>query len=301
MRPATASEPTSPGRSGALRHHRLVLVGLLVIGAARSLASVETADRTTVDPGSIVRWHGSGTQTCALGDEQWTAVDDTCWYPIDLLTAEGPLTLRRTRAGSIERTTVVVRPYPYPVQRLTVGREMVHPPEDQLERIDLEAQRVEALWRLSGGPKFTFPLAPPLKQPPEARSFGSRRILNDEPRSPHSGVDFSCAAGTPVFAVADGVVVLADEHYFAGKCVYIDHGDQLVSMYFHLSKISVSEGDAVIAGDPVGAVGASGRVTGAHLHFGLRWHGARIDPRVLLGPRSDIATIGDEPGPDPSP
>jgi murein DD-endopeptidase MepM/ murein hydrolase activator NlpD len=128
---------------------------------------------------------------------------------------------------------------------------------------------------------------------PEARSFGSRRILNDEPRSPHSGVDFSGATGTPVFAVADGLVVLADEHYFAGKSIYIDHGDQLVSMYFHLSEISVSEGDAVLSGTSIGAVGATGRVTGTHLHFGLRWHGSRIDPRVLLGPSSKITTIGE--------
>lgn len=293
MSPATAPMSPSRGTSGAVRLLSLVPIALFVLGAARSLSSVETVDLTVVDPGSIVRWRGSGSQSCSLGDEEWTATDDTCWYPIDLLTGEGPLVLSRTINGATERTTVYVSPYPYPVQKLTVDQQMVHPPEDQLERIELEAERVTELWRLSSPSKFTLPLAPPLRHLPKARSFGSRRILNDEPRSPHSGVDFTCAAGTPVFAVADGTVALADEHYFSGKSVYIDHGDELVSMYFHLSEISVSDGDVVTSGETIGTVGATGRATGAHLHFGVRWHGARIDPLVLMGPPSEIATIRD--------
>jgi murein DD-endopeptidase MepM/ murein hydrolase activator NlpD len=199
--------------------------------------------------------------------------------------------VRRTRAGAVEQATVRVRAYPYPEQRLTVEREMVHPPEEQVERIRLEAQRIAALWQQPGRPKFSLPLDPPLRPLPEARGFGARRILNNEPRSPHSGVDYASPTGTPVLAVADGIVVLAEEHYFAGKSIYIDHGDELLSMYFHLSETWVAAGDAVIAGDTIGAVGATGRVTGAHLHFGIRWHGARIDPRTLLGSPSEITTI----------
>jgi murein DD-endopeptidase MepM/ murein hydrolase activator NlpD len=270
-----------------------VLVALLTAVVPRSLSAAEPVGQLTVHPGGVVRWHGSGSWTCGLDGEEWPAIDDTCWYPIDILADEGPLTLRRTRGDATERTTVHVGPYPYPEQMLTVDPEMVRPPETQLERIRLETERVGALWNRPGPARFTLPLAPPLRPLPEARSFGSRRILNDEPRSPHSGVDFSGATGTPVFAVADGLVVLADEHYFAGKSIYIDHGDQLVSMYFHLSEISVSEGDAVLSGTSIGAVGATGRVTGTHLHFGLRWHGSRIDPRVLLGPSSKITTIGE--------
>ncbi len=89
--------------------------------------------------------------------------------------------------------------------------------------------------------------------------------------------------GTPVLAVADGRVVLAEEHYFAGKSVYVDHGGGLLSMSFHLSEILVEEGSEVKRGQPLGEVGATGRVTGPHLHFGLRWHGARVDPERLIG------------------
>jgi hypothetical protein len=270
-----------------------VMVALLAVGVPRPLQSVEPVDRLTVEPGAVVRWHGTGSRTCSLGGDEWPAIDDTCWYPIDILAVEGPLVLRRTRGGATELTTVRVGAYPYPEQRLTVDREMVHPPEAQLERIRLEGQRVGALWHRPGPPRFTLPLSPPLMPLPEARSFGSRRILNDQPRSPHSGVDFSSATGTPVFAAGDGLVVLADEHYFAGKSIYLDHGDQLVSMYFHLSEILVSEGDVVVSGTAIGAVGATGRATGSHLHFGIRWHGARIDPRVVLGPSSRITTIGE--------
>jgi murein DD-endopeptidase MepM/ murein hydrolase activator NlpD len=279
--------------AGVFKPTTSVLVALFTAFVPRSLPAAEPVDRPTVDPGGVVRWQGGGSQTCGLGGEEWSAIDDLCWYPIDILADEGPLTLHRTRGGATEQTTVLVGPYPYPEQTRTVDPEMVHPPEAELERIRAEAQRVGSLWHRPGPPKFDLPLAPPLRPLPEARSFGSRRILNDEPRSPHSGVDFSVATGTPVFAVADGLVVLAAEHYFAGKSVYIDHGDQLVSMYFHLSEISVSEGDAVLSGTSIGAVGATGRVTGAHLHFGVRWHGARIDPRLLLGPPSAISTIED--------
>jgi hypothetical protein len=293
MFPDRASGPTSPGWSAGLRPAFLALFVLLAVAISRPLLSAEPVDPLAVDPGTLVRWPGHGSHSCFIGEDEWPAIDDTCWYPIDILTADGPLVLGRIRDGATEHTTVHVAPYPYPEQRLTVDPEMVHPPDDQLERIRMEAERVAALWHRPGPPRFTLPLTPPLRPLPDGRSFGSRRVLNDEPRSPHSGVDFSCVTGTPVFGVADGIVVLADEHYFAGKSIYVDHGDQLVSMYFHLSEISVAEGDAVTAGDTIGAVGATGRATGAHLHFGIRWHGARIDPRVLLGSPSKITTIGE--------
>ena len=288
---ATIPVLTMPGWSGIVRSPCPLLVALLAIGFSRPLHPVETFGQPAVDPGGIVRWHGDGTATCSLGGNTWPAIDGTCWYPIDISTAEGPLIVRRTRNGTREQTTVHIAPYPYPEQRLTVDREMVHPPEDQLERIQREAERVATLWHRARPPECDLPLAPPLTPLPEARSFGSRRILNDEPRNPHSGVDFSCATGTPVLAVADGTVAIAEEHYFAGKSVYIDHGDELITMYFHLSEISVSEGDSIVAGQTIGAVGATGRVTGAHLHFGIRWHGARIDPRLLLGSSPAITTI----------
>jgi murein DD-endopeptidase MepM/ murein hydrolase activator NlpD len=92
-------------------------------------------------------------------------------------------------------------------------------------------------------------------------------------------------------ASARGTVVLAEEHYFAGKSVFIDHGDGLITMYFHLDRLLVEKGDTVARGQRIGTVGSSGRATGPHLHFGVRWRGARIDPLLLLGP------IGNLPSP----
>jgi murein DD-endopeptidase MepM/ murein hydrolase activator NlpD len=168
---------------------------------------------------------------------------------------------------------------------------MVTPPEAELERIRREAKIVSTLWHRKGPTRFQLPLAPPLNPLPEARSFGSRRVFNGEPRNPHSGVDYSAAIGTPVLAAAAGKVVVADDHYFGGNSVYLDHGDELITMYFHLAEISVSSGDDVEPGDVIGSAGATGRVTGPHLHFGVRWHGARIDPTLLLIDPRDVPAI----------
>ncbi len=107
-------------------------------------------------------------------------------------------------------------------------------------------------------------------------------MFNGQPRSPHGGADFKAKPGTLVRAAADGRVVVAEDQYFPGRAVFIDHGDGLISMSFHFSEILVKEGDEVKRGDPIGRVGATGRVTGPHLHFALRWHGARVDPAILL-------------------
>jgi murein DD-endopeptidase MepM/ murein hydrolase activator NlpD len=186
-----------------------------------------------------------------------------------------------------------VAPYPYPQQKLEVEPKLVHPPEDQQERIRRERERVTAVWASDLKARFALPLAAPLEPMPEGRSFGSRRVLNGEVRSPHTGVDFSVAPGTPVLAVGDGIVALASELYFAGNAVFIDHGDQLFTMYFHLSEITVEQGIEVRRGQPIGKVGATGRVTGPHLHFAIRWHDARIDPLLLLADPFRIPTIGD--------
>ena len=102
------------------------------------------------------------------------------------------------------------------------------------------------------------------------------------PRSPHTGADYAANQGTPVLAAEAGTVRLAEEHFFSGNSIFIDHGDGLVSMYFHMHELFVSPGDRVTRGAVIGTVGSTGRSTGPHLHFGLRWRGARIDPRPLF-------------------
>lgn len=114
--------------------------------------------------------------------------------------------------------------------------------------------------------------------------FGSQRILNGEPKTPHSGVDVAAAAGTPVKAPADGVVRLADnDMYFEGGLILIDHGQWLESAFLHLSRIDVKPGDKISAGQVIGAVGATGRATGPHMHWSLKWMGTLVDPQLVAG------------------
>jgi len=187
---------------------------------------------------------------------------------------------------------VTVANYPYPVQRLTVAPEMANPPANQLARIRREGEEVGAVWEAGGPPAFSLPLRSPLDPLPEARSFGSRRFFNDQPRDPHSGIDLSAARGTPVAATERGRVAIAADHFFSGKSVFIDHGDGLVTMYFHLDRIDVRAGESVERGQVIGTLGSTGRVTGPHLHFGVRWHGARVDPTVLLGDPTRVPEVG---------
>lgn len=113
--------------------------------------------------------------------------------------------------------------------------------------------------------------------------FGSQRILNGQPRSPHSGLDIAAPTGTPIVATADGIVSLVhDGMVLTGKTVMIDHGFGLDSVYIHMSDISVEQGQRVWQGDPIGAIGMTGRTNGPHLHFGISWYGAKLDPQTVM-------------------
>lgn len=246
---------------------------------ARAAAAPAVA---TVVPGSVVRWPGVELASCEMKGRRWQPLADACWYPIDLELQGSVELVRRSSAGVASRT-VAIGPYPYPTQELTVEEKYVAPPKAELARIERERQRVGALFALETPRRFSLPLGAPLDPLPAGGRFGARRVFNAQPRSPHSGADFRASPGTVVRAVADGRVALAEEHYFAGRAVYLDHGDGLLSMSFHLSEILVRTGDEVRRGQEIGRVGATGRVTGPHLHFGLRWHGARVDPALLIG------------------
>ena len=266
-----------------LRVFRLVLVWAVSTGAVAEVS---------VSPGGIVRWPGAGIDRCGQVDRVWDAVGDACWYPIDLLTPEGDLQLSRWRQGRKETATVRVSPYPYEVQHITLKDDsQVNLSAADLARVREENQRIGALWALSTPRRFELPLSPPLTPLPEGGRFGSRRFFNNQPRSPHTGADYSAAEGAPVLAVADGKVVLADDFFFSGGSVFVDHGAGLISMYFHLRELAVEQGSEVRRGEVIGSVGQTGRATGPHLHVGLRWRGARVDPSLLLAPLEQIPTI----------
>lgn len=124
---------------------------------------------------------------------------------------------------------------------------------------------------------FLKPVSGPYSSP-----FGLKRFYNGEPRNPHSGLDIAAPTGTPIKSPSQGKVVLTGDFFFNGNVVYIDHGQGVVSMYCHMDRIDVKAGDNVIKGQPIGTVGATGRVTGPHLHWSVSLNNARIDPMLLL-------------------
>jgi murein DD-endopeptidase MepM/ murein hydrolase activator NlpD len=247
--------------------------------------------RAVVRPGTLVRWPGEGLEWCAVGDERFEPLDGACYYPVDLLHRPGELELARGRAGRRETTAVRVGRFDYPVQKLTLPRRMVELSPKDLERVERENREMARLWALEGPRRFGLPLGPPLDPLPAGGRFGHRRIINGSPRSPHGGADYSVAEGTPVLAAADGRVAMVADQFFGGNAVFLDHGDRLVTMYMHMSRVDVTEGQTVRRGERLGAVGSTGRATGPHLHFGARWRGARVDPALLLGEPRAIHAI----------
>ncbi|MFC1657297.1 M23 family metallopeptidase [Candidatus Moduliflexota bacterium] len=201
---------------------------------------------------------------------------------VDLDTEPGSYDmLVRFPDGKERRVPLAVVPREYAEEHLTLDKAMVTPPEEVLERIAAERKAAAAVYRTSREKPLW---APPFRRPVEGSpsgNFGRRRILNGLPRSPHSGEDYSAPRGAGVRAVASGRVRMARDLYYSGKTLLIDHGAGLVSQYFHLDEMKVREGEAVEKGDVVGAVGSTGRVTGPHLHFGIRLHGQRVNPSLL--------------------
>ena len=262
----------------------------LVLGSARALWAQEAT--VAVGPGSVVRWPGEDVELCGRGQEEWLPVEGICWYPIDLLTSEGPLEIFRQRNGSREKALVRITAYPYEVQHITLKDDsQVNLSAEDLARVRREQALVSQLWGRQGPRRFALPLHPPLDSLPESGRFGARRFFNEQPRNPHTGADYSADKGTNVLAAADGEVALAADLFFSGHSVFLDHGDGLITMYFHLSEITVKQGQQVPRGGVVGAVGQTGRATGPHLHFGIRWRRARVDPDLLLGSTEDVPYV----------
>ncbi len=206
---------------------------------------------------------------------------------IDLETKPGRYVVNVTgldadgKAVTVEHP-VTVAPKKFATRTLTVDERFVSPPREALARIQKESERVRAIFdSVSPARYWTGPFVLPVPGRPISE-FGKRSVYNGQPRSPHAGTDFAGPTGTPIKAPNAGTVALAANLYYSGNTVILDHGHGLYSYFGHMSAFSAHEGDAVAAGDIVGTVGATGLVTGPHLHWSVRLAGTRVDPLSLV-------------------
>ena len=208
----------------------------------------------------------------------WVAV-----VGLPLATPAGRTGIRIDAAGgATSRIPFTVHAKRYPQQRLKVPPSQVDLSAQDLARVGQEQQRLkQAVATFSAAAPATLRLQAPVGGP-RSSSFGLRRFFNNQSRNPHSGMDIAVAAGMPVHAAAAGTVIDTGDYFFNGNTVLIDHGEGLITMYCHLSRIDVESGTSVTPATVIGAAGATGRVTGPHLHFGVALNRALVDPALFL-------------------
>jgi murein DD-endopeptidase MepM/ murein hydrolase activator NlpD len=283
------------------RQTSLVLLFLLALApfAARARAQepAVTVTPAVVESGSpeLIR---VGAPAGATLDGEWLGKkleffrgrDDKAWYAlagIDVEAPAGPTTLEislRTAAGGVIDLSraVEIHPAHYRTTTLTVAPKFVAPGPEELARIKAEIELKAKVFATSARePLWSGDFRAPVTAPPTG-SFGTRRVFNGTLASVHKGMDFRAPMGTPVHAGNSGVVVLARPLYYEGNCVVIDHGLGLYTILMHLSRIDVHEGQRVATGERIGLSGATGRVTGPHLHWAVRWQDAYLDPAKML-------------------
>jgi murein DD-endopeptidase MepM/ murein hydrolase activator NlpD len=202
---------------------------------------------------------------------------------IALSTKPGDYDFKIKRAGNdITTSTVTVEHKKYDEQRLTIkNKRKVNPEKRDTDRIVAESKRKKKAKRqfteTEANIDFIWPVTGRISS-----IFGLRRFFNDQERRPHSGLDIAAAEGTPIKAAADGTVIESGDFFFSGNMVYLDHGQGVITLYAHMSRIGVEKGDIVKQGQVIGDVGQTGRVTGAHLHFAVFSNQTLIDPLLML-------------------
>ena len=264
----------------------IALAGLLGLAAAAQALELTGPQR---QGGLLAGVIEPGGQVEAFG--QRIPVDESGRFVLGL-GRDAPASVRlrvTTAAGEVREHTLSVAPRDYEIQRIDgLPANQVSPDAETLARIRADAARVrEARRRRIDERHFDAGWIWPLTGPISG-VYGSQRILNGKPRQPHYGIDIARATGTPVRAPSDGVVTLAAEDlFFSGGTLIVDHGQGLSSSFLHLSRIRVEPGDVVRQGEVIAEVGATGRVTGAHLDWRMNWFDQRIDPSLLVPPMQE--------------
>jgi murein DD-endopeptidase MepM/ murein hydrolase activator NlpD len=252
-----------------------------VSARSRSIRPGELVVLTMVPPAGSdrvqVRAFDREVRAFRAGDREWEAL-----VGIDLDVRPGTYTVNVTAGAARGSYDLHVTPRIFRTRRLTVDEAFVTPPKSEQVRIERDATLLAETWKTPAAERlWSGPFVRPVSEPANS-AFGTRSVFNGKPRNAHSGADFLSPAGTPIHAPNAGRVVVARALYFSGNTVIIDHGLGLFSMLAHLSAIDVHEGDRLATGQVVGKVGATGRVTGPHLHWTVRAADARVDPLSLL-------------------
>ena len=255
---------------------------------ARSIRPGEIVVLTIVPPAGSdsvqIRAFDRNVPAFRTGNRTWEAL-----VGIDLDVRPGTYAVSVAAGAARAVHELIVEKRTFPTRRLKVDEAFVTPPPSEQARIDREAALLAATWKAASPERlWSGPFVRPVAEPANS-AFGTRSIFNGKPRNAHGGADFLSPAGTPVHSPNAGTVVVARPLYFSGNTVILDHGLGLFSMLAHLSTIEVREGELIKAGHVVGKVGATGRVTGPHLHWTVRAADARVDPLSLLAVLGQLA------------
>jgi murein DD-endopeptidase MepM/ murein hydrolase activator NlpD len=261
------------------------MIGLLlaIIVSANQGSAVELNFPNEPGVKSVeITWNNKSVPAFPVED-RWTTI---LGVDLDMKPGKHPAdALFTMEDGSVEKREAVVEvePKKYPTTELKVDDKYVELSKSDLARALKEAKEIEAIHaKITSEPLWDKPFSVPISGETKGTNFGHRRVFNGQPRAPHAGADLHAGLGTPVHAANRGRVVLAKDLFFTGNTVIIDHGLGVYSLYAHLSRIDVKVGQMVSNSELLGLSGATGRVTGPHLHWGMMVQGARVDPFTLV-------------------
>ncbi len=273
------------------------IITYLSVGFLFATVSPAVNYQVEVEQGGVAQWEGDDLTRCAMDGKSFLPVDGSCWYPIDFKRKPGKVEIARWASEGYETGWLEIVAREFVTQDIEFPDDKyIHLSQEDLDRHFREQAKIKPIlrkdWKKPG--LFTLPFGPPAENLPQGEGFGAHRTFNGEPRAQHRGTDYAISAGVPVAAIAPGDVVIAEEHFFSGLGVYIHHGNGLLRAYFHLQS-AIENGSSVGQGEKIGEVGSTGRSTGPHMHLGMVWRGAWIDPEWLTLKSDSIPQVQEAP------